>query len=369
MISLGVWWPAKEGELNQVRGIIDRSLQSMISIVQSDHHLLGPFNIENKVIVSESWHSCDGSGCILSSVETDEGKTLQRAKWEGNLSTSDRNRFSAAGCSWNTMRENIPLPVPDLRLSGVLVFGQVDPGDGAKWSEKFLQVSLAGVLRQVGHTNSSVVVSCGARSKQEVQYSWIASSGAAAERDELNAPLRLGCMDSPRRVPPSLRLGGTYFPVLLWAGCAGSGSASKKGKTVALKTMLPRRVGALRLNATRLILDYLNLQACPCLRWKVPAAQPAPSAWDPECPCTDSEWSSGLLCKYDRTRSSVLSACSWDPRPGLEHLGPILEKMKYATTQVSGNTFRSTSMPKCLDFFLPLCWKWRSWRRHRWLWW
>lgn len=69
---------------------------------------------------------------------------------------------------------------------------------------------------------------------------------------------------------------------------------------------------------------YLNLQASPCLWWKVQAVQPAPSAWDPGCPCMDSEWSSGLLCKYGKTQSSVLSACSLDPRPGLGHLGPIL---------------------------------------------
>lgn len=56
--------------------------------------------------------------------------------------------------------------VPYLGLSGVLVFGQVDPRDGAKRSEKFLQVSLTGVLRQIGHTNSSIVISCGAKRKQ-----------------------------------------------------------------------------------------------------------------------------------------------------------------------------------------------------------
>lgn len=58
--------------------------------------------------------------------------------------------------------------VPYLGLSGVLVFGQVDPRDGAKWSEEFLQVSLTGVLRQIGHTNSSIVISCGAKRKQDV---------------------------------------------------------------------------------------------------------------------------------------------------------------------------------------------------------
>lgn len=76
-------------------------------------------------------------------------------------------------------RKVIPLPVcaallmlyifnaSYLGLSGVLVFGQVDPGDGAEWSEEFLQVSLAGVLRQVGHTDGSIVISCGAERKRD----------------------------------------------------------------------------------------------------------------------------------------------------------------------------------------------------------
>lgn len=51
--------------------------------------------------------------------------------------------------------------VSNLGLSGVLVFGQVDPGDGAKRSEKLLQVSLTGVLGQVGHTDSRIVIGCG----------------------------------------------------------------------------------------------------------------------------------------------------------------------------------------------------------------
>ena len=48
----------------------------------------------------------------------------------------------------------------DLRLSSILVLGQINPGDGAKRPEKLLQVSLAGVLRQIGHTDGSVVISC-----------------------------------------------------------------------------------------------------------------------------------------------------------------------------------------------------------------
>lgn len=48
---------------------------------------------------------------------------------------------------------------PNLGLPGVLVFGQVDPRDGAKRSEKFLQVGLAGVLGQIGHTDGRIVIS------------------------------------------------------------------------------------------------------------------------------------------------------------------------------------------------------------------
>lgn len=45
-------------------------------------NLLGPFNIKNKMIISKSWHSCDSSGGVLPTVETDEGKTLQETKKE-----------------------------------------------------------------------------------------------------------------------------------------------------------------------------------------------------------------------------------------------------------------------------------------------
>lgn len=44
------------------------------------------------------------------------------------------------------------------------------------------------------------------------------------------SPLRLGCMDSPRRLAPSRRLGGTYFPVLLWAACTGSSSGGRRSR-------------------------------------------------------------------------------------------------------------------------------------------
>lgn len=45
-------------------------------------NLLGPFNIENKMIISKSWHSCDGSCCILPTVETDKGKSLLETGWD-----------------------------------------------------------------------------------------------------------------------------------------------------------------------------------------------------------------------------------------------------------------------------------------------
>ena len=48
----------------------------------------------------------------------------------------------------------------DLGLPGVLVLGQVDPGDGAEGPEELLQVGLPGVLGQVGDTDGGVVVGC-----------------------------------------------------------------------------------------------------------------------------------------------------------------------------------------------------------------
>jgi len=45
-----------------------------------------------------------------------------------------------------------------LALAGDLVLGQVDSGDAAERLEQFLQVTLLGVLRQVGDTNGSSVI-------------------------------------------------------------------------------------------------------------------------------------------------------------------------------------------------------------------
>lgn len=44
-------------------------------------------------------------------------------------------------------------------LSGVLVLGQVDPGDGAEGPEQLLQVRLPGVLGQIGHADGGIIVS------------------------------------------------------------------------------------------------------------------------------------------------------------------------------------------------------------------
>lgn len=66
-------------ELNKV------SFKSEYQAFNNGHncdHLLGPFNIENKMIISKSWHSCNGSGCILPTVETDKGEALHESKWE-----------------------------------------------------------------------------------------------------------------------------------------------------------------------------------------------------------------------------------------------------------------------------------------------
>lgn len=116
----------------------------------------------------------------------------------------------------------------NLWLSCILVLCQINPRDGAKWSEELLQIGLAGVLRQVGHTDCSIVISCKVQSFSNGTQYWRWNAGGLWTIS--NSPLRLGCIDSPLRVLPSLRLGGTYFPVLACAGCTGSGSAGKKKK-------------------------------------------------------------------------------------------------------------------------------------------
>lgn len=54
----------------------------------ASQYSLGPFHIEDKMIVTKAWDSSDGSGCILAPVEADEGKTLMEdffKKYAGQL--------------------------------------------------------------------------------------------------------------------------------------------------------------------------------------------------------------------------------------------------------------------------------------------
>lgn len=111
--------------------------------------------------------------------------------------------------------------ISHLRLACVLVLGQIDPRDGAERPEKLLQIRLPGVLGKVGHADCSIIIRCGENTNT---LAFMTENISVGDLNLTHAPLRLGCMDSPLRVPPSRRLGGTYFPVLLWTGWAGSGS-------------------------------------------------------------------------------------------------------------------------------------------------
>lgn len=160
-------------------------------------------------------------------------------------------------------------------------------------------------------------------------HEWLC--GCQAHWIKRTSPVGLhGLPSSGATVPQA---GGHILPSLALSRLCRFGfrfSKAQKGKNVSLKhTSTKRMRRTLNIIIAMMHWKYLNLQAYPCLRWKVQAVQPAPSAWDPGCPCMDSEWSNGLLCKYDKTQSSVLSACSWDPHPGLGHLGPILVKKRY----------------------------------------
>lgn len=52
-------------------------------VKQFSHHiqflkdLLGPFHVENEMIVAKAGHTSDGSGSILTPVEADESKALK----------------------------------------------------------------------------------------------------------------------------------------------------------------------------------------------------------------------------------------------------------------------------------------------------
>lgn len=83
--------------------------------------LLGPLDIEDKMVVAKTRHPCNGTCSILPAVKADKSKTLG--------------------------------------LPSSLVLGQVDSGDGAERPEEFLQVSLTSVLGQVSDTDGGIVVS------------------------------------------------------------------------------------------------------------------------------------------------------------------------------------------------------------------
>lgn len=130
--------------------------------------------------------------------------------------------------------------ISHLRLACVLVLGQIDPRDGAERPEKLLQICLPGVLGKVGHTDCSIIISCGENSNT-LPLVFSTENISVGDLHVKHAPLRLGCMDSPLRVPPSRKLGGTYFPVLLWTGWAGSGSRYQN-KNIFIKNKMNNRL-------------------------------------------------------------------------------------------------------------------------------
>lgn len=128
-----------------------------------------------------------------------------------------------------------------LGLPSGLVLGQVDSGDGAKRPEEFLQVSLTSVLGQVSDTDGGIVVSFIGRTGRgssekdpttQCRSNYRVSSATCYLGFPTLSPLRFGCIDSPRRLAPSRRLGGTYFPVLFWVACTGSSSGKQQTKVL-----------------------------------------------------------------------------------------------------------------------------------------
>lgn len=98
--------------------------------------------------------------CKMQQKKQNNKQTLETTKSTPPLHYSNSIQkglnFTRADICFIKMSTNLWLP-------SVLVLGQVDPGDGAKWPKKLLQVCLTSVLRQIGHTNSSIVISCRAQ--------------------------------------------------------------------------------------------------------------------------------------------------------------------------------------------------------------
>lgn len=112
--------------------------------------LLGPLDIEDKMVVAKARHPCNGTCGVLPAVKADKSKTL----WAG----ADMEVVRSGSRIYPPAPQS-SAQLPHLGLPSGLVLGQVDPGDGAKRPEEFLQVSLTSVLRQVSDTDGGIVVS------------------------------------------------------------------------------------------------------------------------------------------------------------------------------------------------------------------
>lgn len=92
--------------------------------------LLGPLDIEDKMVVAKARHPCNGTRSILPAVKADKGKTL----WaEADMEVVR----SGSGDAYSPVTHP-SAPFTHLGLPSGLVLGQVDSGDGAKRPEEFL---------------------------------------------------------------------------------------------------------------------------------------------------------------------------------------------------------------------------------------
>lgn len=114
-----------------------------------------------------------------------------------------------------------------LRLPSVLVLGQIDPGDGAKWSEELLQICLTGVLRQICHTNGGIIISC---QVQTHVYFILGSTPGAVK-------VHNGCM-VPAGTPASTHLCGWAAWTLLFACLRPSGSGAHISRSCSEQAVL-----------------------------------------------------------------------------------------------------------------------------------
>lgn len=184
------------------------------------------------MVVAKTRHPCNGTCSILPAVKADKSKTLRARGRHGGVRSGSWDAYSSYPLHSSDQLTHLGLP-------SSLVLGQVDSGDGAERPEEFLQVSLTSVLGQVSDTDGGIVVSFvgraggdgsekGATAGPHAHTAGVLTALASGGGPPTSSPLRFGCMDSPRRLAPSRRLGGTYFPVLLWAACTGSSSGKQQ---------------------------------------------------------------------------------------------------------------------------------------------